>query len=130
MKITSEAFPSEIRSVRQQLEAWRRTHQHWEPIPEALWNSMAELARKRGVSPISRALRVGYYALQRRVRSNQPANSSEVGDTFLELKVPAPAHPCGCIVELEGRCGRKMTVRLASGADALSLVEAFWRHQR
>ena len=128
MKVDSQ-LQSKIRSVREQLEAWRRSRKPGEHIPEILWEPITELARAHGVNRISDALRVGYYALQRRVRGNKPAKPAAAGSHFVELKVPPPGSSAECIIELERPSGAKMTVRLARGADALNLIEAFWRKE-
>jgi hypothetical protein len=118
--------------VCRQLEAWRKTRHHRDRIPEFLWAAMARLARTYGVSPVSGALGIDYYALKERVAGRvRPASpTSPRHATFIEVK-PAPlSQSAACRVELEERSGRKMTLYLdGSHLDTLSLVQAFWRRR-
>ncbi len=92
---------------------------------------MAKLGRTYGISPVSAALRVEYYALKERVQglSHAVCPSPDVPPTFIELKRLPTSQPAVCQVELVDRSGSKMTLRLdpGSGVDVLGLVQAFWR---
>jgi hypothetical protein len=128
----TEQFASDIEPVRRQLEAWRKTRRRRDGIPEPLWAGMAKLAKTYGVSPISGALGIDYYALKDRVtafpRSAPPTSPSQA--TFIEVKPLPASQPAACRVELEDRSGTKMTLHLdGSRIDALSLVQAFWRRR-
>jgi hypothetical protein len=133
MKIQPKEFLSKIEPVRQRLQAWRRARKHLhEPIPQSLWKAMAQLARTYGVSRISHALRVEYYPLKQRAQSAEGAPEANRQECpFVQLEVPAPTSPSGCIVELENGSGTRMTLRLAPGAEAhlLALVQALWRKE-
>ena len=91
---------------------------------------MAKLARTDGVSRVSQALRVEYYALKRGVADpRQPAASSSA-PAFVEVEWPAATvAPAPCGVELEDGCGLKMILRLTHHSEArvLAWTEAFWR---
>lgn len=115
--------------MRRQLEAWRKTRHHRERIPEPLWAAMAKLAKSYGVSPVSGALGIDYYALKdRAIVSPRPASASEAA--FIEVKPLPDSRTAACRVELEDRSGTKMTLHLDGGhLDALSLVQAFWRRR-
>ena len=126
----SKQFRWEIEQVRRPLAAWRRTRRHREPIPEALWRAMVGLARTYGISAVSRALRVGYYGLKRRV-AEIPAAAliAPTGPAFVELKPLPSCSGAGCTRELEEPCGAKMTLHFepGNGVDTLALAQAFWR---
>ena len=130
MTTKSKQFSFEIEPVRRQLEAWRRTRQPRERIPEPLWSAMTKLARTYGVSPVSAALRVEYYALKDRVAGSPKVTSVSASSlpTFVELKPPPISQPTGCRVEVEDGSGNKMTLRLDSGVglDAIAMIQAFW----
>ena len=134
MTTKTKQFFSDIEAVRRPLEAWRRTRQHRDRIPEPLWAAMTKLARTYGISPVSAALRVEYYALRDRVAQSQKAAppSRPSLPAFIELKPLSASQAAGCLVELEDGSGIKMTLRLdpGSGVDALALVQAFWRRRR
>ncbi len=53
-------FLSDLAPVHRALEAWRKTRQHRQPIPEDLWMKVTVLARSHGVSPVSQALGLDY----------------------------------------------------------------------
>ena len=131
MTTKTKQFSSDIEAVRRPLEAWRRTRQNRDRIPEPLWAAMAKLARTYGVSLVSGALRVDHYALKDRVVGSQKARSVSAPSppTFVELKAPPASQPTVWLVELEDGSGSKMTLRLDPGSavDALAMVQAFWR---
>lgn len=50
-----------LEEVRDKLEHWRKIKRnHREPIPQKLWQAVAELARKHSINEISKALRLSY----------------------------------------------------------------------
>jgi hypothetical protein len=122
----------DIEPVRRELEAWRKSRKHRDRIPEPLWAAMAKLAKTYGVSPVSGALGIDYYALKDRViASGRPASLSAPSQgAFIEVKPLPDSRTATCRVELEDRSGTKMTLHLdGSHLDALSLVQAFWRRR-
>lgn len=124
---------SDLQQPQQELEAWRKMRQPGEGIPEPLWASVTALARVHGVSPVSQALRVDYYALKRRVLGSEPVRKPQrKRAAFVELPVVSPAAASsGCVVELAQNGARRMTIRWAgsAGSDLLALAEAFWRRE-
>ena len=94
---------------------------------------MTKLARAYGVSRVSAALRVEYYALKDRVGGSQKSTPvlPPMLPNFIELKPLPTAQAAVCLVELEDRAGSKMTLRLEPGlgVDALAWLEAFWRRR-
>lgn len=127
----SKQFLSDIEQACGALEAWRRTRQHRQPIPESLWSAMAKVAGVYGVSRVSQALRVGYYALKRRVAGSELQKPAGARAAFLEVSLPSAPDPSGCVIEWENRGGARMTLRLGPGnnSQVLALAEAFWRPQ-
>jgi hypothetical protein len=129
MKNRSLEFRSQIEPIRQELEAWRRSRKHREPIPPPIWQAMARLSRVHGISPVCQALRVNYSDLQRRVNPLPKVSLSKRSKppAFVELHV-SPSTGAECVVEVEDR-GAKMTLRLSAGngADPIGLLQAFWR---
>jgi hypothetical protein len=126
------AFEREIKPVRQAMLRWRQIRKPRQPIPNELWRSMSELARDYGVSRVCGALKVNYGALKNRVQGASSAASAKPGQAFVELGAPVlPAAP-GCVVDLEDGSGARMTLRLsqANAAEALALIESFWRRER
>jgi hypothetical protein len=129
---SKELFLSHIKRAHQQLEAWRKTRHHGERIPESLWNALAALARSHGISPVSQALRLDYYALKRRVLESEPVRQSRLKAVtpFVELPLLGPpASSPRCTVELAKNTGASMTIRWEGQAavDVIGLAETFWR---
>jgi hypothetical protein len=133
MNTESTPFRGEVEPLRCQLETWRQTRKHGEHIPESLWEAAAKLAGAFGVSPVARALGVGYYALKERARACRLGSRSDNKPAaFIELPQPAtPIARSDYLVEWEDGRGAKMTLRLApgSGSEVLALAQAFWRRE-
>lgn len=120
---SKKLFHAQLKPVRRALEVWRKTRLLRQPIPATLWTEMAALARIYGVSSVSQALRLDYYALKRRV--SEPASAAD----FVELPFSTADDPTrGCTAELEDRQGRKLLLRWSSapGPELLGVVQAFW----
>lgn len=122
-----------IEKVRDRLESWRKSGSSRRRIPEPLWGAAAELARRVGVNPIARQLRLDFYNLKRRVQeapptkaTSKPAESSS--PRFVEVEFPAPGVAAECVIEVEDRSGRRMTVRLSGpGAkEAPAMAKMLW----
>ena len=139
--MASRAIPAGLENLRRRFERWRQKRKHARArIPEPLWDSAVTLAHAYGIHRTSKALRLDYYCLKKRVekhlatqaRKPASAGASEMGPptgaTFLEL--PSAAWPVGgeCTVELEDVGGAKMRVHLKGFAapDLAALSRGFW----
>ena len=60
-------IPAAFRVIHRQVEQWRKTRRHGEPMPESLWTMAAKLAGKHGVARVARHLRLDYYSLKDRL---------------------------------------------------------------
>jgi hypothetical protein len=115
--------------VARALTTWRKTRKHRQPIPEPLWTQLAALARTHGVSPVSQALRLDYYALKTRASKEFP--EAIPSSDFVEVKFPPPEQrPPGCTAEFENQQGRKLLLRWSGtpGRELLELVQTFLNH--
>lgn len=134
--------PAAVARVRERLDVWRRTRERRGPMPEDLWDAAVGVAQKHGVWAVSRALRVNYATLGRRVEVAKAAapEAAEAGapraGRFVEvdaarLLAPAAA-PRVMVVEVTGKDGAKLTVRVEGVElpDVPALVESFWRRAR
>lgn len=75
--------------VRNQLESWRKTKRnHREPVPKDLWQAAAELARKHSINTVSKALRLSYADLKKRLYGPliPKDKTKEKPASFIELK--------------------------------------------
>ena len=130
---SKQQFFNDIEPVSRRLEAWRKTRQPRDRIPEPLWGTMSKLARTYGVSSVCAALRVEYYALKDRVEGARKVSGVAKPSlpTFLELKSPMLGQSIGSQVELQDSSGNKMIVRLDSGVDLdlVSVMQVFWSRE-
>lgn len=121
------ALEPAVIALRRRLEKWRARRPHRGPMPDDLWKEAARLARIHGISPISTALRLGYYGLRDRVETRKDPSTVEDRPTFVEIKAPASMMPSGCVIEVESPEGRRMTIRVSgAGGDLVGLLDAFW----
>lgn len=97
----------ELERLRRELVEWRQRHKAPTAIPAQLWTMAVELAKRNGVGPTARTLRLDYGSLKRRM------NSGAAGPTpteFIELLSPAPARIAECAMEVESCRGSRMRV--------------------
>jgi len=127
-------LPPQIESVRQRLERWRRNRKQRSPIPEPLWVSAADLARRYGLAKTARALRLDYYSLKERIEAGDRQGSREMNarPAFVELVPQTAAAVSECTMELEDPSGARMRIHLKGAAvpDLTDLSNSFWRMGR
>ena len=132
----AKASLHELLELRRQLDSWRKSQPGRAPVPEEVWELAEALARRHGVSLVSRTLRLSFYKLRRRVQSQEPASlpsGAPVPSGFIELApVTGPGVSGGaCVIELYDASQSRMTIRWSGeGPALLGLAEAFWRRGR
>jgi len=130
MRIRNTPVTTRLQRTRRRFTHWRSTRSRGTPIPEALWASAVELARDYGLYRTSRALRLDYNALKKRLESatHHSSGGESSGPTFFELVPPSQAHFPECLIELENSQGAKMRIHLkgANIPDLAALSSAFW----
>lgn len=126
-----------LQQLRKRIEQWRLTRQQHGPMPGALWDEAASLAQSLGVSPVARALGLGYASLQQRVRGrSEPSSAAAPGSPsgFIELQcTPLAGAPtvgnrvAEALVEVVASDGTRLTIRLPapSALEVAALVAAF-----
>ena len=118
-----------IETVCQQFEYWRQTRKKRCPIPEELWRAAELLYPEHSLYNISKALRLNYTDLKKRIEQKQTASipSSINQAEFIELKINPAIHPAECLVEMEDPCGSKMRIHFRgdAGLDLLELGKLF-----
>ena len=115
------------RAIAQRLTEWRKANHAPTPIPESIWTGAATLARTHGVAKISRALKLDYATLKRRLGQGPiaPRNASPTAEsTFLEWLSPAATNSIAeCVVELEASRGRlRLEMKNVPAAGLAALV--------
>lgn len=124
-RISAKGVPAQVAELRERIETWRRTRAKPGPMPEDLWSAAARLARKHGINPTAKTLRLQYYALKDRVDGKSPGRVRAHEPTFVE--VPRPVVSPGNVLEIERPGGTKITLRLSSAADVVAVLESVWR---
>jgi hypothetical protein len=123
-------FQGELDQLRRRFEEFRNTQSVRSRLPESLWAAAAELAKRHGVNPTARALRLDYTGLRKRVenpsrpkRKRTPAGAP----TFLEFVAPGARAVTNCTVEVESAQGGKLRLELKAVAttELAGLIRAF-----
>lgn len=118
--------------VSRRIQQWRQTREKRSRMPEPLWDSAVALAREYGLYATAQGLRVSYGSLKTRMTAASQLRRPGAPTTrFVEL---GPAAPFGAeqgaaaVVELTGRDGQKLTLRLVSAneLDLPALLREFW----
>ena len=119
------AVPDDLLQLSQQLEGWRSANPPRTRLPEAIWESAVEMAQRHGLHCTTKALRMDYTRLKKRLPpSVQPPGSAP--PAFLEWLAPPIAGPGECVVELESSCGRMRVAMKGMALDWAGLLHA-WR---
>lgn len=111
---------SDVTLARRAFERWRRSRPRGARIPEGLWSMVVGLAAEHGVSQASQALRLDYYAVQRRLAASGAVRSKPSAHEFVELSMPA-ADVGRCQVEVRDEVGDAMRIDV-SGLCAKDLA--------
>jgi hypothetical protein len=121
-------FSARTEKLWRKLESWRKTGQG--RIPEQLWCEAVGLARAVGVSRVARVLRLDYYGLRRRVQESLSSTMVQKPPTasFVEVEIPSVRAMAQCVVKLEDRSGKRLTVELPAGsvAEVAGIAGALW----
>ena len=123
----------ELEQLRRRFEEFRNTQSVRSRLPESLWAAAAELARRHGVNPTARALRLDYTGLRKRVeKQDRPKRKREVAvpPTFMEFVAPGAKAVTNCTVEVESPQGGKLRLELKAVAtsEVANLIRAFVSH--
>jgi len=123
-----------VTAARGQIEAWRKNRRHRrESMPESLWATAVKLAEAHGINPISDALGLDYCRLKGHISGRGNRKKREAATpAFVDFGVGTLPGSLGCILELEGVGGSKLTIRLpdSGNLDVVALAEILWRSRR
>jgi hypothetical protein len=125
--------PDDLEQLRRRFEEFRNTRPGHARLPEVLWTAAAELAKRYGVNPTARALRLEYGGLRKRVENRGQAKRKRAPatpPTFMEFVAPGAKAVTNCIVEVESAQGGKLRLELKAVAttELASLIHAFVNH--
>jgi hypothetical protein len=95
-----------LEEAKARFEAWRLNRKGKAAIPDELWATAVEVARKEGLSRTSTELRVEWNHLKRRMAAASKVSPKPALPTFVELVAPRPQSLPECTIELEGGRGK------------------------
>ena len=127
MRATGRATSIGLEKTRRHIARWRETRTHrGAPMPAVLWAAAIALARQHGLAATARALPIDYGSLKKRL----DAAGAERGPAPVFVELP-PAPPPGlgpCVIDLEGRRGRRLRIEVTgvTVADLVTLTQVAW----
>ena len=94
------SVPVAMEKVRGRFERWRSVRaSRRAPIPAALWAAAVTVARRHGLCPTARTLRLDYTALKKHLQSADERAPALASPTFVELApVPLATTPYDCVI--------------------------------
>jgi len=123
------SIPESIVQLQQQLDQFRTSQPHRTKIPEVLWHSAVDLARRHGLYAVAHPLRLDYVGLKRRLEgvSKFKEKTKVASPGFVEL-MPAEPAAAECVIEFESKSLGKMRIQWkGSGAPDWSILLRAWR---
>ena len=133
MATETSAVPEDLEQLRHRFEDFRKAQPGHSRLPESLWAAATELAKRYGVNPTARTLRLEYGGLRKRVE-NRPRRKAKSLKTeppsFLEFIAPGAKPVTNCTVEVESAQGGKLRLELKAVAttELANLIRAFVSH--
>lgn len=119
------AIPDDLWQLSQRLEEWRGANPPRTRLPEWIWEAAVEMAQRHGLHCTTKALRMDYMRLKKRLPAGtQPSRSTSAA--FLELLASPTTGPVECVVELESAGDRMRVTMKGAAVDWTSLLHA-WR---
>ncbi len=137
-----EAFNSnyeDLEALRVQFEEFRSGHEKRTRLPEELWRSAAEIARRRGLSVVCRSLRLDANSLKKwmgqdsrptKAKRKARKHNAEAPAHFVELFTPAASGGNSCVVEVDSPRGGKLRLewRGVRASEVMQLIRTFAGH--
>jgi hypothetical protein len=116
-----------LEEAKARFETWRQNRKGKASIPDELWATAVEVARKEGVSRTSTELRVEWNHLKRRMAAAAGASPKPAPLTFVELVAPLPQSLPECTIELEARRGKlRIQLKNAPVSYLATLSRELW----
>ena len=126
----------DLEELRKRFAEFRSKHPPRTHFPEELWHAAAEMARRRGVNPVYRCLRLDANSLKKwlgeRTGETQPKRARKkhaqiAPAAFVELLTPASGAAATCIVEVESPRGGKLRLELKgiAASEIAQLIHTF-----
>jgi hypothetical protein len=124
---------SDLEQLRRRFEEFRSAQPGHKRLPEALWAAATELAKRYGVNPTARALRLEYGGLRKRVENQgrpKRKRAMATAPNFMEFVAPGAKPVTNCTVEVESAQGSKLRLELRGVAtgELADLIHTFVSH--
>ena len=119
------ALPDDLLQLSHRFEEWRRANPPRTRVPESMWDAAVEMAQRHGLHRTTKALRLDYVRLKKRLPAEIQPQRSSAQPAFLEL-LAAPPTGAECVVELECAVGRLRVSMRGAALDWAGLLHA-WR---
>ena len=119
------AIPDDLQQLSERLEEWRRVNPRRTRLPEPIWEAAVEMAQRHGLHGTTKALRMDYTRLKKRLPAGTQPPKPASPPAFLELLAPSRG-PVEYVVELESACGRMRVAMKGTPLDWANLLHA-WR---
>jgi hypothetical protein len=122
------SIAEDLLALSQRFEEWRTAQPPRSRLPESMWAAAAEMAQRHGVHCTSKALRLDYTRLKKRL----PSTAAVTGQTqstppdFLELLASSTSSVAECVLEVESNRGRMRVAMKGVTPDWAGLLRA-WR---
>ena len=115
-----------LEEAKARFEEWRQNRKGKAAIPDELWATAVEVARKEGVSRTSTELRVEWNHLKRRMAASG-ASRRTAPPAFVELVASSTQSLPECTIELEGRRGKlRICLNGAPASYLAALSRELW----
>jgi hypothetical protein len=116
-----------LEKTRRRIVRWRETCPYrGAAMPAALWAAAIAAARRHGLYTTARTLHVDYGSLKKRLEA---AGARRVpSPAFIELPAARPTGLGPCVIDLEGRRGRRLRIEVTgvTVADLVTLTQVAW----
>ena len=119
-------LPSELQELSQRLDQWRRDQPPRARLPESIWAAAAEMAQRHGLHRTTKALRLDYTRLKKRMTAAPQPPGPAATPAFWERLGPPSRVPVECVVEWESVRGRMRVAMKGVTPDWAGLLRA-WR---
>jgi hypothetical protein len=122
----------DLEELRKRFAEFRSKHPPRTHFPEELWHAAAEMAKRRGVNPVCRCMRLDANSLRKWLGERPPKlarkkHTAIAPAAFVELLRPASGSAATCIVEVESPRGGKLRLELKgiAASEIAQLIHTF-----
>ena len=125
----SSESQAKMQAVSVLFDEWRGTRKKRDRIPERLWQAAVELSPSYSTCEISKALRLDFKELKRRIDDR---SSRATPSEFVELKVERLFSMGQCVMEVRSPAGFELKIQadVALPSQCMQLLSCFLEHGR